>query len=624
LNTQKQIFLIVVLFFMFVGACGAYAAIDLPVRATDQKKWHDSESIERGALLFANNCRTCHGNMGQGGVGLPLNIDTYKNQDPLVLKNNIAKLERTLQCGRAGTLMQPWLNTNGGALNERQLEHLVNLITAPGTEDSADLSDATGGLGTVTNKGWKEAEEFAHVLNAETSVVVGGETLDTIAKDHRIGVQDVLDLNPQWQENEVIKTGSNVKLPPTKNSPNGRSYHVTGGNETLGKIVDAQHVGAIMLAELNNIEYSYNADTNTLTLLENGSPISGLFPGQEIQLPEGAQYIVKSGDTVKSIADQHGLTENQVRSGANANVIKTNPDGSIIAENTLTLPANTKVKVQPGDTLATIARAHGIEVTDLVSANTGLTAETPVGAGQELNLPANPKYVVQKNDTLESIAARHTGVTAADLARQNNIDPNATLRPEVILQLPKVNAYSVKGDSLDDVAKTFSNVTAQTLGQANGIAADAVVRIGQNLKLPDDAWGTAPSDARNPGTACVQFAVPESTFSELPGVGTPAATATPPANVSQTVRIEAGPNDWVVVADGQKSEPNKGVVAVRTGTTIEFHSNTGLHTITVGGTKAGPDINTGDTEQVPFGTAGQFAITCDYHPAMHATVFVQQ
>ena len=112
MNTQKQIGLMVALLFLFVGGCAAYSAIDLPIRAEDQQQWTKDQSLERGALLFANNCRTCHGNTGQGGVGPQLRANDatkFQDQDPLVLAANKALLQRTLACGRAGTLMPAWL-----------------------------------------------------------------------------------------------------------------------------------------------------------------------------------------------------------------------------------------------------------------------------------------------------------------------------------------------------------------------------------------------------------------------------------------------------------------------------------------------------------------------------------
>jgi len=133
LNTQKQIILIIALSFIFVGGCAAYTAIELPVRAPAQQEWTRDQSLERGALLFANNCRTCHGNRGQGGVGPQLlnnPLTAFQDQDPLKLSQNMTLLTRTIQCGRASTLMPAWLNTNGGALNAIQIQHIVNFLDA--------------------------------------------------------------------------------------------------------------------------------------------------------------------------------------------------------------------------------------------------------------------------------------------------------------------------------------------------------------------------------------------------------------------------------------------------------------------------------------------------------------
>ena len=99
MNTQKQIVLMVALMFLLVGGCAAYTAIELPVRAPDQADWTRDQSLERGALLFANNCRTCHGNRGDGSIGPQLlNNETtqFQDQDPLKLAANRTLLRRTL------------------------------------------------------------------------------------------------------------------------------------------------------------------------------------------------------------------------------------------------------------------------------------------------------------------------------------------------------------------------------------------------------------------------------------------------------------------------------------------------------------------------------------------------
>ncbi|MDW8047938.1 MAG: LysM peptidoglycan-binding domain-containing protein [Chloroflexota bacterium] len=189
--------------------------------------------------------------------------------------------------------------------------------------------------------------------------------------------------------------------------------------------------------------------------------------------------------------------------------------------------------------------------------------------------------------------------------------------------------YVVQGQSLADVAQGFGNVTAQSLAAANGISdPNTVVAIGTQLKLPEDAYGTAPPDSRNPGTACVKYAVPNSVFETLPGVGTPQAAPEPPAEFSTNVEVHATNKtpgyEWTVIADGQEQTPNEGKVKIRPGTEVRFVNEAGLHTVTVNGNKVAADIAApGDTRTYVFENTGDFKLTCDYHPAMLAWIFVR-
>ena len=273
--------------------------------------------------------------------------------------------------------------------------------------------------------------------------------------------------------------------------------------------------------------------------------------------------------------------------------------------------------------LAFIATQHGLKSDDLAKEN-GLEAAAIVKTGDKLKLPSGAPYTIQTGDTLASVAAGH-GIAVADLATANKLQATDSISPAVVLAMPQVDQYEVKGDSLEAIAKTYSNVTKESLGKVNGVAADSVLRIGQLLKLPADTWGSAPPDTKNPGTACVQHAVPDSAFAVLPGVGTP-KVETPvvaPAATSKDVKLEAHANDWTVTADGTAQPVNKGVVAVVKGAAVAFTSVAGLHTITINGTKDGDDIKQGASRPVTFSTAGQFKITCDYHPDMLAYIFVQ-
>jgi LysM repeat protein/mono/diheme cytochrome c family protein len=620
LNTQKQILLIVVLFFTLVGGCAAYSIIDLPYRAPNQQDYQKDQSIERGALLFANNCRTCHGIKGQGGVGLPLNKPEFQNQDPLVLAANRQLIQTTLYCGRAGTLMPAWLNTNGGSLNGEQIVHLIDLITAP-------VSDAVkDDEGNPTSKGWTEAVDFAHNLNRETNALVGGDSLDSIAQGHRIGYEELAKANGLTVDSKLT-AGMVLKVPGFKNDPNGYDYHVYKNNETISKITESQHVGAIILADLNNLKYKFteSKDTADFTLLnDQGAVITGMFPGTTLKLPDGAGYVVKSGDTLDDIATKNGVSASDIKS-LNPNVLSgTANDAKLDSENKLKLPPGTKAIVQPGQTLAVIATNHGTDAKTLQGLN-NLTAETVVGAGQALTLPADAKYTIQTGDTIASVAQDH-GITADALASLNNLKPTDPISPQVVLKMPKIDSFHVEGQTLADVAKGYSNVTAESLAAANNIAPpNSTVRIGLKLNLPADAWGSAPPNTINQGTACVEHAVPQSTFEKLPGLSTatPEAAATPPATQAKTVSVDAHANDFTLTADGTAQPANKGIVSIAKGTVVPFKNVAGLHTIDLNGVKQGDNFKQGETRQITFNTTGEIKVTCEFHPDMFVDVFVQ-
>lgn len=602
----------VALLFLFVGGCAAYSAVDLPIRAEDQQQWTKDQSLERGALLFANNCRTCHGNTGQGGVGPQLRANEttkFQDQDPLVLAANRALIQRTLYCGRAGTLMPAWLNTNGGSLNAIQIQHLVDFLTYPVAEN-AD--------GEQTSKWWGEAEEFAHNLNAEVAVLVGGDTLAGIAKAHGIGPKELATFNNLPVEG-TLKQGTELKIPAFKGSK-AYTYTAYKDNETITKIAEAQFVGARILADLNDLTYDFSEKRGvaTFALTQNGVEIPGLFPGDKLKLPAGSTYTVNAGDTKLSITQQHNISVSQLES-LNKNLDPSlATDKEIPFENTLKLPKQVAV-VQEGQTLGTIASQHGIKVDDLATENS-IAADAVVAVGTALKLPAAAKYVVQTGDTWQSVAAAHA-TTAAELAAANGLKETDPLSSVVVLQLPQIDQYIVKGQSVQEVADGYGNVTPQSLASKNNIKPTDVLRIGLQLHLPDDAFGSKAPDAKNPGTGCVQYTVSKSAFENITGGG--AAVVTAPPTQSKDVKIEAHANDWTVTADGAAQPANKGVVTVAKGTAVLFDSVVGLHTITLNGKKDGADLKQGDKRTITFNDAGQFKITCDYHPDMLADVFVQ-
>jgi len=116
------------------------------------------------------------------------------------------------------------------------------------------------------------------------------------------------------------------------------------------------------------------------------------------------------------------------------------------------------VTVRKGDTLARIAKAHGVSAKELARAN-NLSPGSKLAAGSRLVLPGEeasgpsaPKkekvaqsppaggkravrYKVHKGDTLEQIA-RVYGVRPDRLAERNRLRPGDTLRVGIVLDIP--------------------------------------------------------------------------------------------------------------------------------------------------------------------------------------------
>jgi LysM repeat protein len=139
----------------------------------------------------------------------------------------------------------------------------------------------------------------------------------------------------------------------------------------------------------------------------------------------------------------------------------TNSASNLVAPAVATItPAVAKPRVytvKPGDTLTGIAKANGVSVADLKTAN-ALTGDG-IRPGQTLNL----------------VAGKTAPVVAAETA------PNRTEIPEPKTALKN---YTVKsGDRLIFIAKRFS-VSQEDLMALNKIKDPSKLQIGQTLKIP--------------------------------------------------------------------------------------------------------------------------------------------
>jgi mono/diheme cytochrome c family protein len=81
----------------------------------------DSEIIQQGAQIFAENCAVCHGEDGQGRVGATLAKDWPSIRPDLQIRDTI---ERGIQ----DTFMPAWGKAYGGPLEDRELDALTTYI----------------------------------------------------------------------------------------------------------------------------------------------------------------------------------------------------------------------------------------------------------------------------------------------------------------------------------------------------------------------------------------------------------------------------------------------------------------------------------------------------------------
>jgi LysM repeat protein len=185
--------------------------------------------------------------------------------------------------------------------------------------------------------------------------------------------------------------------------------------------------------------------------------------------------------------------------------------------------APTRYVVQPGDSLTSIARAHGVSVQQLAAAN-GLGSYAWVYVGQRLTIPgtgAAPApapsggYIVQPGDTLTTIALRH-GVRLRDLAAANGLGSHTWVYVGQRLEIPggpsdasapgegapseevpgatDPGVHVVQaGENLFRIGLRYGT-TAAALRAANGLSSNTIY-VGQRLTIPNGGDTGAPAPA---------------------------------------------------------------------------------------------------------------------------------
>lgn len=162
--------------------------------------------------------------------------------------------------------------------------------------------------------------------------------------------------------------------------------------------------------------------------------------------PSG-QYVVQAGDTLNGIADQTSVDAGKLVAWNNLS----NPDSVVVGQVLrLTAPAAPAAApapsshgyvVQSGDTLLGIAQQLGVSADQLAAANS-LSDPNSIVVGQTLAVPGGsdksktPKtYTIQPGDTVSGIA-QNFGISVDSLTAANQIDDPSLIQPGAKLTIP--------------------------------------------------------------------------------------------------------------------------------------------------------------------------------------------
>ncbi len=300
----------------------------------------------------------------------------------------------------------------------------------------------------------KAAEKIKaeNTVKTEAYKVQRGDTLSSIAGDHKISLSDLADLN-NFAANKSLMAGQTIKVPAISKTPD--SYTVQSG-DSLSAIASKYNLPVAKLADLNGLSSNAGVFVGQKLQLTGDAPASNPKTKSNAKqaVDEPNVHVVKSGETLATIAkkyhlqlaflaDLNGLSKNSaVRAGQRLKIDGDLPeksnknDDKAVAKSAAKPSKNTeKYTVQAGESLHSIAGRVGISVSDLADLN-NISAKTSLRRGQSILVPKTiSEYKVKSGDSLIRLAAKY-GIETDQLAEMNDLKPNSPLRIGAVIKVP--------------------------------------------------------------------------------------------------------------------------------------------------------------------------------------------
>ena len=307
----------------------------------------------------------------------------------------------------------------------------------------------------LTASSQKTEQKFENVKVDQTATenyqVKRGETLYTIASQSKLSVSELAALNG-LSANSGLRIGQTIKIPAGSQIP--ETYTVQSG-DTLTGIASRYNLSMDQVASLNGMSRNAGLRVGQRLKLSGDvtEPVSEVVAETAVKNTKSDSHVVKSGETLSSIARQYHL---QLQYMADLNGLNTNS----------TVRIGQRLKIE-GD-FPTDKKVEGVKV-----------AAKPVAS------KATESYTVKSGESLNAIASR-LGISVTDLAQLNNLSPRAGLRVSQTIQIPKlVTDYKVKrGDTLIGLASRYG-LNSNELAEMNDLKPNTQLRIGDVIKVPN-------------------------------------------------------------------------------------------------------------------------------------------
>lgn len=229
---------------------------------------------------------------------------------------------------------------------------------------------------------------------------------------------DVNQIKNNWKEltEAVVRAlASYVGVPYTP--PNGQgnmgNYYVVKKGDTLYGIARSYGIS------LDELKAANNLTSNTLTV---GSTL--VIPSKQNENTSQDYYIVQPGDTLYKIANKYNMTVNELKTLNNLtnNVLNIGQRLKVVKND---MPAANVYIVKSGDSLYSIAKRYGVSVDELKRVNNKTSNLLTIGESLKIPLDNqdNNYYTVKSGDSLWSISQKFN-TTVDNLKRLNNLNSN--------------------------------------------------------------------------------------------------------------------------------------------------------------------------------------------------------